>query len=557
MSNYCIPTTPWRFFAWFIKPALPLLSLATLLMSCAAVAIIAEPMLIAQVVDHGLQPRSWDGFWTWISIAAGVAMLYPVFFVLGYRLSLIPEARLRQRAGQLLSEHLNWLGAGAHRTVSSGEMVHLATEDGRKISQAITEVAVIVTNLVIFISGIGMVWLIHPLLGAVLSLGIIPTALVAGPLLNRLQKRQSAYRAASAQLTGQATDVVGGLRVLRGVGGDSHYSTRYRESSSRLLDKGYHVARSFSWVQGLRHSIPFGFVAAVTWVGANLTLHDTISFGELAATFGYASLLIMATARLIDSASQLVEAHVSSGRMARFFSHEPDLSPDGTDAPVNGTLFDFGSGLSITPGTLTVVVSSETSPAAAACRRLARLSDSEATWGDIPVRDIALSQVRSQITVLDDDDYLFAGSLRETMFASSDGDQVALDALWAANAWDVYTSLGSTLEGEITEGGRNLSGGQRQRLGLARALSVDPDYLLAIEPTSAVDAHTESLISQRVSELRQGSTTVVATCSPLWLAQADHAVWLVDGKVHRQGAHRELSADPAYRALTSHEELSS
>lgn len=557
MSNHSIPTTSWRFFAWFIKPALPLLSIATLLMSCSAVAIIAEPMLIAQVVDHGLQPRSWDGFWTWISIVAGVAMLYPVFFVLGYRLSLIPEARLRQRAGQLLSEHLNSLGAGARRTVSSGEMVHLATEDARKISQAITEVAVIVTNLVIFLSGIGMVWLIHPLLGAVLSLGVIPTALVAGPLLNRLQKRQSAYRAASAQLTGQATDVVGGLRVLRGVGGDSHYSTRYQETSSRLLDKGYHVARSFSWVQGLRHSIPFGFVAAVTWVGANLTLRDTISFGELAATFGYASLLIMATARLIDAASQLVEAHVSSGRMAQFFSHEPDISPDGTQTPARGILFDPDSGLSITPGTLTVVVSPETSAAAAACHRLARLSDSEATWGDIPVRDIALNQVRSRITVLDDDDYLFAGSLRDTLFAGPDGDQAALDALRAANAWDVYTSLGSTLEGEITEGGRNLSGGQRQRLGLARALSVNPDYLLAVEPTSAVDAHTESLISQRVSELRKGSTTVVATCSPLWLAHADHVVWLVDGKVHRQGKHRELSAAPAYRALTSHEELSS
>jgi ABC-type transport system involved in cytochrome bd biosynthesis fused ATPase/permease subunit len=118
----------------------------------------------------------------------------------------------------------------------------------------------------------------------------------------------------------------------------------------------------------------------------------------------------------------------------------------------------------------------------------------------------------------------------------------------------VYSSLGSTLDGQITNGGRNLSGGQRQRLRLARALAADAEVLLAVEPTSAVDAHTESLIAERVSASRAGRTTAVVTASPLWLARADQVAWMVDGKVRAVGSHAELSLQGEYRSLTSRQE---
>lgn len=554
MQTDVVPTTTWKFFFWFIRPALPLLGAATTVLTFMALAIMAEPILIAQVVDEGLVPGSWAGFWFWISLAAFVALLYPTFFVIGYRLTLIPEARLRQRTGQLLIDHLNVLGADAKNDVSSGEMVHLATEDGRKVSEAITDITVSVMNLVIFLGGILMVWLIQPWLGATLALGVIPTALVAGPLLNRLQKKQSTYRAASGELTSHATDVVGGLRVLRGLGGDALFAKRYQSQSALLRDKGYRVAQSFSWVQGLRHSIPFAFVAAVTWVGANMALNGTISYGELTATFGYASLLIMATARIIDAASRLVDAHVSAGRLASFFQHSPSLTSGGDAEPPPGVLFEPTSGVLIAPGQLTVVVSANVADAIVICRRLARHTHSEATWDDIGLEEVALTHVRSHITLLDHDDYLFAGTLRETLMTGED-DEAAMTALAAAGANDVYTSLGSTLSGYVTEGGRNLSGGQRQRLCLARALRAAPEYLIAIEPTSAIDAHTESLVARNVNDIRQGATTVVVSNSPLWLTHADHVIWLHDGKVRRSGTHHELSSDATYHELTSHEDL--
>jgi ABC-type bacteriocin/lantibiotic exporter with double-glycine peptidase domain len=117
-----------------------------------------------------------------------------------------------------------------------------------------------------------------------------------------------------------------------------------------------------------------------------------------------------------------------------------------------------------------------------------------------------------------------------------------------AAAEDVYDALPGGWAGEIDERGRGLSGGQRQRLVLARALGMDPQVLVLVEPTSAVDAHTEARIAEQLADFRRGRTTVVTTVSPLWLRHADRVVLLVGGRVVADGTHEELlRTAPDYR----------
>jgi ABC-type multidrug transport system fused ATPase/permease subunit len=92
------------------------------------------------------------------------------------------------------------------------------------------------------------------------------------------------------------------------------------------------------------------------------------------------------------------------------------------------------------------------------------------------------------------------------------------------------------------------SGGQRQRLSLARALLSEADILLLVEPTSAVDTHTERRIAQRLRTYRQGRTTGVVTASPLMLEETDEVYFVIDGVVAAYGTHHELlSTSAPYR----------
>ncbi len=97
------------------------------------------------------------------------------------------------------------------------------------------------------------------------------------------------------------------------------------------------------------------------------------------------------------------------------------------------------------------------------------------------------------------------------------------------------------LDAEVAEAGREFSGGQQQRLKLARALAADPEVLILVEPTSAVDAHTEARIAGRLAGLRGGRTTVVCTTSPLVLDWADEVAFVESGRVTATGPHRRAA----------------
>jgi ABC-type multidrug transport system fused ATPase/permease subunit len=144
--------------------------------------------------------------------------------------------------------------------------------------------------------------------------------------------------------------------------------------------------------------------------------------------------------------------------------------------------------------------------------------------------------------------------------AVDDGD--VLEALRVAAADDVLEALPEGLGSSIDEGGREFSGGQRQRLALARTLLADAEVLVLIDPTSAVDAHTEALVASRLRAARHDDTaaartTVVTSASPLLLNHCDEVVFVRNGVVEARGTHRDLlSEHPAYRdTVTRGEDL--
>lgn len=167
--------------------------------------------------------------------------------------------------------------------------------------------------------------------------------------------------------------------------------------------------------------------------------------------------------------------------------------------------------------------------------------------------EVALAQIRSRILLAENDAAFFAGTVREAVAGSREAREPALgDAVRAAAAGDIVDALPGGLDAPLESQARNLSGGQRQRLRLARALYAQPQVLLLIEPTSAVDAHTEAAMAARLRDARAGMTTVVTSSSPLVLDRVDLVLHVVGGRVASSGTHQELwRSDSAYRAVVS------
>jgi ABC-type multidrug transport system fused ATPase/permease subunit len=161
--------------------------------------------------------------------------------------------------------------------------------------------------------------------------------------------------------------------------------------------------------------------------------------------------------------------------------------------------------------------------------------------GTVDLADVPIDQVRNRIVVSDTASQVFAGTLQSVIdphgrLSLSEAET----ALRVAAAEDVFAGMYGGWQGRIDERGRGLSGGQRQRVVLARALGLDPKILILIEPTSAVDAHTEALIAERLVTHRRGKTTIVTTASPLLLHHADRVAFLLHKKITAYGTHEEL-----------------
>ena len=163
------------------------------------------------------------------------------------------------------------------------------------------------------------------------------------------------------------------------------------------------------------------------------------------------------------------------------------------------------------------MVSARPEESAALADRLGRFGPlrTPVLLGGVPLADLPLAAVRRRVVVSENDPRLFTGVLREELDPSGVHDDAALlEALSVASGEDILEALPGGLDSEVEERGRSFSGGQRQRLALARALLTDAETLVLVEPTSAVDAHTEARIAGRLAQARRGRTTVVMTRQP-------------------------------------------
>ena len=161
--------------------------------------------------------------------------------------------------------------------------------------------------------------------------------------------------------------------------------------------------------------------------------------------------------------------------------------------------------------------------------------------GSVDLADVPIDQVRKRIVVSDTASQVFAGTLQSAIDPHGRLSlEEAESVLRVAAAEDVFTGSHGGWQGRIDERGRGLSGGQRQRVVLARALGLGPQILILVDPTSAVDAHTEALIAERLVAYRRGQDDHHGDVSALLLHYADRVAFLFNKQITAYGTHEEM-----------------
>ncbi|MCX4589150.1 ABC transporter ATP-binding protein/permease [Streptomyces sp. NBC_01549] len=560
IDAYEDPGTPdcrggWRYLWWLVTRQAGRSAAGALLATVWMVLLALPPYLLSRAIDDGLEPGDQGALLGWTAAVFGIGVFNAWLGIMRHRTMTKVRMDANFRTVKVVVEQSARLGAALARQVGAGEVVTIGVGDVQTISQSLTVVGPGVAAIVTYGVVAVLLMSVSLQLSVVILLGVPLTAGLVGPLMSRLQGAETEYRERQGVLTARIGDLAGGLRVLNGLGGKGLFADTFRRDSQELRAQGYRVGAATSWIQALGMGLPTLFLAVVTWLAARLAAQGEITIGQLVSVYGYVAVLVAPVYFLIEGGYQLSRAVVAARRVVRFLSLEPVADhPDARDAPASpAVLHDPDSGVRVLPGRLTALVGALPAESEAVVDRLGRYAESAVTWGGVRLDGIALAQVRERILVADNEADLFAGTLRELVSGRREHDEEAIArAVRTAAADDIVLGLPDGLDSDVAAQGRSLSGGQRQRVRLVRALLADPEVLLAVEPTSALDAHTEAAVAARLRAARSGRTTVVTSTSPLMLDQVDTVHFLVDGKVAASGGHRELlDREPGYRALVA------
>ncbi|MFF7489613.1 ABC transporter ATP-binding protein [Streptomyces luteogriseus] len=546
--------SPARYLWWLVRMQRGRILLGSLWGSLWMCALMLPPYFMAQAIDDGLRQRDTDTLTFWVVIILVTGAAIATLGILRHRTMTLIRTDAAYRTAQVVVRQVTRLGATLPRKVSVGELSHLQAGDMGRIAVTLTITGPGVGAVIAYAATAVLLFTISAVLAGVVLLGVPLLALAVGPLLGKLHGAEGTYRERQGELTARAGDIVSGLGVLCGIGGKAAFGKRYRQRSQALLTDGYRVASFTSWVQAIGAGLPVIFLAVVTWISARMAASGTITVGEMVAVYGYVAALLVPVSFFIEGADDLPRGLVAARRVVDILALEPDVEDAASPAAAPAgpaALSDPDSGLTVEPGRMTALVSARLDEARAVVDRLARYTDSDATWGGVRLSDLELAEVRRRVLVADNDAHLFAGALRSAVSVRDDHTADELHAaLRAAVAEDIVEALPDGLDTRLEAQGRNVSGGQRQRVRLVRALLADPDVLLLVEPTSALDAHTEATVARRVLEARRGRTTLVVSTSPLILDRAAQVSYLVDGAVVAVGTHGDLLAThPGYRDL--------
>lgn len=532
------------------------------------------PVMIGVVIDRAVAPGDGGALALWLVVLAALFVVLTVAYRVQLGVGMLAreqsEHALRMRLTRRILDPAGIVAGGplapADTVGSAGALVNVAGSDARETAQGIQGVVVAIGAVAaLTISAVALLTISLPL-GLLILLGTPPVVIALALIARPLERRSAVQQARAAEAASVASDLVRGIRVLKGIGAEPAAAARYRRASQTAKRATLRAAVSDNVLEGANVVIGGAFLALVAYVGGRLALDGSITIGDLVAAVGLTQFLLGPLQRIGWALGLLAQARGSAGRAATVLAVPPAVHGGTAALPataagalsVRGLSLGHGDGVSFeaAAGEQLGIVAPDPSDAARLLDLLARRRDPDAggfAVDGIDVPALPVADAHRLLLVADHHADLFEGSVEQNLTAAvSNEDRLSAArrraVLAASGADEAVAALPDGAATTVGERGARLSGGQRQRIALARALAADPPVLVLHDPTTAVDAATEARIADGVAALRHDRTTIVVATSPALLATCERVLLLEDGRIAEVGRHEELAdASPRYR----------
>jgi ATP-binding cassette subfamily B protein len=551
-----------RFFAYYR----PHRRLFLLDFGCAVVSGLLElgfPMAVRAFVDDLLPGRD---FGLILLASAGLLAVYLLNTGLmatvtywGHLLGINIETEMRRRAFYDNHKTGHLIARVTKDLEDVGELAHHGPED-------------LFIAVMTFVGAFLLMFGVNQPLALLTVLIVPPIAWLSSRYGARMTRNMRAIFGRIGDFNARIEDNVGGIRVVQAFGNEDHERRLFARDNAlyrRAKLDGYRLmAAGVSLSYLSMRLIQMIVMVAGTW----LVLHGELSNG------GFVSFLLLIAVffRPVEKINAVLETYPKGLAGFRRYAELLDTVPDIVDAPgaravamlrgdiaYEGVWFGYspdrpvfsGIDLAIAAGETVAFVGPSGAGKTTLCSLLPRfyeVTGGRITIDGIDIRAMTLASLRRQIGIVQQDVFLFAGTIRENI-AYGRLDAPEADIIEAARRARLDTMIAALPEGLDTligERGVKLSGGQKQRLAIARMFLKNPPILILDEATSALDTETERAIQQALAELAEGRTTLVIAHRLATIVGADRIVVVDERGVAEQGRHGDLlAAGGAYRRL--------
>lgn len=498
-----------------------------------------------------------------VSIAlllVGIVVLRMIGDIVGqFSMEFIAKRMERDARDEL---YLNLLGKSQtfHNRQRVGDIMARATNDVRQLNgMMMPGVALLFDSFMGTVSPIIFIALLDPQLLVAPLLFLVAFGFALNQYMNQLEPVSNRMRKSFGQMNAGLTEAITGIEVVKVAAQEVAEMAKFSLTAGAYRDNYVENGR----VQA-RYVPPLLLSLAVTGAflhGLWLLSRGVLSVGDLVAYMGLMILLRFPTFISIFTFSLVQLGRSSAGRILELMQEETEIDENAAgygermagEVVFEGVTFGYEGKVVLRevsfrarPGQTIAIVGQTGSGKSTLTKLVNRTYDIES--GRIlidghDVRDWNLASLRSQVSTIEQDIFLFSRSLRDNIafgLGQNSDEQAILHAAKEAQAHEFITGFKDGYDTEIGERGVTLSGGQRQRLAIARALLTDPRILILDDATSAVDSATEDKIQSAIYRVLEGRTTLLITHRLSQIKRADHILVLQQGRVIDQGTHDEL-----------------